>query len=99
MKAIGSFVVVLMLAAGAAGLAYARWTRAVANADTALADGRLELARVDYAAAAAHFDRVPATRQLFPSEYARVVGNELWILYRLQRFDDTIDLAERSPDA
>jgi tetratricopeptide (TPR) repeat protein len=98
-KAIGSFVVVLMLAAGAAGLAYARWTRAVANADAALAEGQLDRARAGYAAAAGHFDRIPATRQLFASEYARVIGNELWILYRLERFDDTIDLAEHSPDA
>ena len=99
MKAIGSFIVLVMLAAGVAGLAYARWTRAIANGDAALAEEHLEAAQADYAAAAAHFDRVPAARQLFASEYARVVGNELWILYRLGRFDDTIDLAERSPEA
>jgi tetratricopeptide (TPR) repeat protein len=98
MKALGSSIIVLMLAAGAAGMAYARWTRAVVYADTALADGQLDRARAAYAAAAAHFDRIPATRQLFSAEYAHVVGNQLWILYRLGRYDDVIDLAERSPE-
>jgi tetratricopeptide (TPR) repeat protein len=99
MKAIGSFLVVVMLAAGLAGLAYARWTRAIANADAALAEDHLEVALAGYTAGAAHFDRVPAARQFFASEYARVINNELWILHRLGRFDDAIDLAERSPDA
>ncbi len=99
MKAIGTSIVLLMLVAGATGLAYARWTRAISNADAALAGGELDRARAGYAAAAAHFDRVPAGRQVFAAEYARVVGNELLILYRLERYDDAIDLAERAPEA
>ena len=99
MKALGTLIVLLMLAAGATGLAYARWTRAVADADAALAAGELDRARAGYTAAALSFDRVPAGREVFSGEYARVLGNELWTLYRLERYDETIDLAERAPDA
>ena len=88
-----------MLTAGVLGLAYARWTHAVADADAALANGDLKHALADYAAAEARFDALPAARQLFAAEYNRVVGNELWTLYQLGRFDETIDKADKAPDA
>jgi len=99
MKSFGSAVILLMLTAGVLGLAYARWTHAVADADAALANGDLKHALADYAAAEARFDALPAARQLFAAEYNRVVGNELWVLYQLGRFDETIDKAEKAPDA
>jgi len=99
MKSFGSIVILLMLTAGVLGLAYARWTHAVADADAALANGDLKHALADYAAAEARFDALPAARQLFAAEYNRVVGNELWVLYQLGRFDETIDKAEKAPDA
>ena len=99
MKSFGSAVILLMLTAGVLGLAYARWTHAVADADAALANGDLTHALADYAAAQARFDALPAARQLFAAEYNRVVGNELWVLYQLGRFDETIDKAEKAPDA
>src|SRR5579884_1609291 len=98
MKTAIAVVAIVALLAGVAGLAYARWTRPIADADAALAAGQLDRALASYTDAQARFDRIPAVRQLFASEYERVVSNELWTLYRLGRFDDTIDRADRAPD-
>jgi len=88
----------VLLLAGAGALAYARWTRPIAEADEALAGGEFDRALSRYGDAEARFDRVAAAKQLFPSEYHRVVANELWLLYRLERYDETIDKAERAPE-
>lgn len=98
LKTIFSGVMVLVLIASGAALAYARWTRPVADADAALAGGQLDRALALYAQAEARFDRFAAAKQLVPSEYARVVENQLWVLYRLERYDEVIDKAERAPD-
>jgi len=37
-------------------------------------------------------------KQALSTEYNRIVSNELWLLYRLERFDQTIDKAERAPE-
>jgi len=87
-----------MLAAGLAGLAYARWTRDIADADAAVSAGQLEQALAAYNRAEAKFERFPATKQMFAAEYQRVIGSELSILYRLGRLDETIDRADRSPE-
>lgn len=97
-KSIAAAVMGLALIAGGAALAYGRWTSAVADADRALDDGQLEQALAAYARAEARFDRFAAARQLFASDYDRVVGNQLWILYRLQRYDDAIEKADRAPE-
>ena len=97
-KSIGSAVMVVVFVAGGGALAYARWTRPVAEADQALADGRFEPALASYARAEARFDRAAAAKQLFAAEYDRVVANQLWLLYRLERYDETIEKAERAPD-
>lgn len=89
---------VLLLMAGGAALAYARWTGSVAGADTALADGRLEEALASYAVAERRFDRYEPAKQLFASDYGRVMANQLWLLYRLERYDEVIDTAGRAPD-
>jgi tetratricopeptide (TPR) repeat protein len=86
-----------MLLAGVGCIAYARWTAVVGEADAALADGRLDQALEAYERAGARFDRTPAARQLFAAEYDRVAANRLWVLYRMKRFDDTIDAAEHAP--
>jgi tetratricopeptide (TPR) repeat protein len=89
---------VLVLLAGATALAYARWTEPIADGDRAIAAGRLEPALAAYARAEARFDRVAGAKQLFAGEYDRVIENELWALYRLGRYDDTIEKADRSPE-
>jgi len=89
---------VVLLLAGAVGIGYGVWTRPIAAADQALEAGRLEAALSAYAEAEARFDRVPAAKQLFAGEYQRVVANQLWALYRLTRYDDTIEKAERAPE-
>ncbi len=90
---------VVLLASGVAAVAAARWTRAIADADTALAAGQWDHALDSYGRAQGQFDRVPAVRQLFGRDYDRVLANQLWLEYRLQRYDDLIARAERAPDA
>ena len=97
-KSIVLGLMVFVLLAGCAALAYARWTRPVTEADAALAAGQFDRALADYAAAEARFDQAPPIKQLFASEYSRIVANQLWLLYRLGRYDDTIDKAERAPE-
>jgi len=94
----GATAMVLIFAAGTTALAYARWTRAVADGDAALADGRYDQALAAYARAEARFDNLAPVRQLFPSEYSHVMANELWLLFHLQRYDETIDAAQRAPE-
>jgi len=89
---------VVVLAAGLAALAYARWTAGIADGDRALVAGQYDRALQAYRDAEARFDRVSAAKQLFPADYNRVVGNELWVLYRLARYDEAIDKAERAPE-
>ena len=99
MRAFVSTVAVLLLAAGVALIGYARWTRPLADADAALADGRLEQAVAGYQIAEARFDALPAAKQIVPVEYNRAVGNHLLALYRLKRYDEVIDTAQKAPAA
>lgn len=96
--AIGATASVVLFAAGLVAAAYGRWTRPVADADQALAAGQLTPALNAYADAEARFDSMPAVRQLVAADYRRVVQNQLWVLYHLERFDDLIAKAERSPE-
>jgi tetratricopeptide (TPR) repeat protein len=98
-RSTGAAVMAIVLLAGVAALSYARWTRPIADADAALAAGRLDEALAQYAEAEARFDRYEAARQLFATEYSRVVGNQILVLYRLGRYDETIDKAARAPEA
>jgi tetratricopeptide (TPR) repeat protein len=97
LRSFASTLVVLLLAAGLTAIGYSRWTSHVANGDAAVADGRFEQALAEYKLAEARFDAVPAVRQLANTEYTRVVGNHLFALYRLQRYDEVIDLAQKAP--
>jgi tetratricopeptide (TPR) repeat protein len=94
----GGAAMVLALAAGVAALSYARWMRPLAEGDAALAEGRDEEALVRYADAEARFDRFAAARQFFAADYRHVMANQLWLLYRLRRFDETVDVAGRAPE-
>jgi tetratricopeptide (TPR) repeat protein len=97
-KSIASGATVLVLLGGGAALAYARWTDPVAAGDRAIADGQLERALAAYAHSEARFDRIAAAKQLFAADYNRVIGNQLWVLYRLERYDETIEKADRAPE-
>lgn len=97
-KSIASGATVLALLVGGAALASARWTEPVADADRAIADGQLERALAAAARGAARFDRLGAAKQLFAADYDRLVANQLWALYRLERYDDTIEKADRAPE-
>jgi tetratricopeptide (TPR) repeat protein len=98
LKSFGSAFMAVLLLAGLGAIAYARWTRAVSDADAALAQGQLERALTGYATAETRFDNFAAAKQMFPAEYNRVVSNQLWVLYRLERYDDAIEKAERAPE-
>jgi tetratricopeptide (TPR) repeat protein len=97
MKSAGAALAVVALMAGVAMLAYARWTSDLNRADQALAAGRLDEALTGYKSATLRFDRVPAARQMFATDYDHAVANHLWVLYRLKRYDETIEVAERAP--
>jgi tetratricopeptide (TPR) repeat protein len=90
---------VAMLLAGSAAIAYALWMRPAADGDRALAGGRYEQALASYADAEARFDRVAAAKELFAGDYAHVMANHLWILYRLERYDEAVDTAQRAPES
>ncbi len=97
MRALGSTLIVLLLLAGAVLIGYARWTASIDAADAALADGRFDQAIAGYTAAEARYDSVPAVRQAATVEYDRAMENHLLALYRLKRYDDVIDLAQKAP--
>jgi tetratricopeptide (TPR) repeat protein len=97
-KTLASGALVLVLLAGGAALAYARWSEATADGDRAVAEGQVDRALAAYARAEARFDRIGAAKQLFADEYDRTIENQLWALYRLGRYDDAIDKADRSPE-
>jgi tetratricopeptide (TPR) repeat protein len=98
MKPLGAALLIVVLAAGITAVGYARWTRPIADADQAMEQQQWDRALAAYAAAEARFDRIPATRQYLADDYTRTVANQLWLLYRLQRYDDLIEKAERSPE-
>jgi tetratricopeptide (TPR) repeat protein len=91
-------LMVLVLIAGVTVLAYAHWTKPISDADAQVAAGQLDSALANYASAETRFDHFPAAKQAFASEYNRVVANQLWLLYRLGRYDAVIDKAERAPE-
>jgi tetratricopeptide (TPR) repeat protein len=96
-RAFGSTLVVLLLLTGLAGVGYARFTAPLRAADEALADGRFDAAAGNYQEAEARFDKVPALRQFAAADYNRAVANHLTALYRLKRYDELIDLAQKAP--
>lgn len=89
---------VLALLAGAAATAYARWSHPVAAVDAALAEGRYDEALARALEAEARFDRIAAAKQLFADDYSHVMANQLLALYRLGRYDETIEAAQRAPE-
>ena len=98
-RSVSAAAMVLVLLAGGAALAYARWTRQAADGDAAVADGRYEQALASYAELEARFDRFAAAREFFAADYSHAMANQLWVLYRLQRYDETIDTAQRAPES
>jgi tetratricopeptide (TPR) repeat protein len=98
-RAAAAAAMVLMLVTGIAALAYARWTRPVSDGARALADGRYDQALATYADAEMRFDRFAAAKELFAADYDHVMASQLWLLYRLRRFDETIDKAQHAPES
>ena len=83
----------LALLGGLALVGTSAWLSPLAAGDRAIREGRLEQALEAFAAAEARFDRLPATRQLLPAAYATSQTNQLWVLYRLERYDALIEKA------
>jgi tetratricopeptide (TPR) repeat protein len=92
-------VAVIALLGGLAALAYARWTHPAVAGDSALADGRYEEALARYAEAESRFERFGAFRQFFADDYSHVMANQLWVLHRLKRYDEAVDVAQRAPES
>jgi tetratricopeptide (TPR) repeat protein len=98
-RSAGAAAMVLLLVAGSAAIAYARWMRPIAEGDAALEEGRYEQALASYAEAESRFDRFAAARELFDADYSHAMASQLWVLYRLQRYDDAIEKAQRAPES
>lgn len=95
---VGSSAMVLLLASGCAMIAYARWTQPIADADAATDAGDYPRALAAYSVAEKRFDSMPPLKRLLSSEYDRIVANQLRLLHRLERYDETIEKAARSPE-
>src|SRR5258708_9012129 len=91
-------VAMAMLLGGGAALAYARFTAPVAEGDRAIVEGHFDRALAAFSRAEARFDRLTVAKQIFADDYHRVIENELWTLYRLGRYDEAIEKADRAPD-
>ncbi len=89
---------VLVFVAGCAMVAYAQWSGPAAAGDAAVARGRYEDALARYLEAEARFDRIAAAKELFDDDYRHLIASELWLLHRLQRYDDILDKAQRAPE-
>lgn len=98
LRHIGTLLALLLLLLGAAALGYSRWSRPIVEGDAALAAGQYEAAIASYVVAEARFDKLPSTRELFAKDYHHAASNHLFALYRLGRFDATIEQAEKSPE-
>ena len=68
MKALGSTLVVILLAAGLTLIGYARWSASLREADAALDEGRLEQAIAGYQTAEGRYDEVIDLAQKAPAE-------------------------------
>ena len=97
-KTVGSAVMVLLLASGCVMIAYARWTQPIADADAAMAAGDVGRALASYAVAEQRFDGLPLLKRLLSSDYDRVMGNQLRLLFHVERNEDTIEKAARAPE-
>jgi tetratricopeptide (TPR) repeat protein len=91
------FVAVLALAGGAGLAAVSAWTRPLAEADAAVRAGKLDVALERYKASEARFDKLPVAKQLMPAAYESTIANQLWLQYRLERYDSLLDQASTSP--
>jgi len=89
---------VVLLAGGCAMIAYARWMQPIADADAATASGDVGRALASYAEAERRFDSLPLLKQLLPSDYDRVIGNQLRLLFYVDRNEETIEKAARAPE-
>ena len=98
-KAFVSTIVVVLLVSGATLLGYARWT-------SPLTDGRRRARRRPSRAGGRQLPaggsavRRAARREADRADRVhRAVGNHLLALYRLKRYDEVIDLAQKAPAA
>jgi tetratricopeptide (TPR) repeat protein len=95
---VGSSAMVLLFAGGCIVVTYAIWTQPIADADAATDAGDFGRALALYSVAETRFDSLPPLKRLLSLEYDRVVANELWLLDRLERYEEAIDKAARAPD-
>ncbi len=98
MTTVGSSVMVLLFLGGSAMIAYGRWGQPIAAADAALSAGEVGRALDAYAAAEKRFDALPLLKRLLPSEYDRIVANQLQLLFHSDRNEDTVEKAARAPE-
>jgi hypothetical protein len=94
----GSSAMVLLFLTGCVAIVYARWTQPIDEGDRATDRGDFVRALSAYGVAEKRFDSAPPLKRLLAPEYNRVIANELWVLHRLERYDDVIEKAARAPE-
>ena len=97
LRAVLPVVMALVLGTGLVLVAYGAWARPMREGAEAVRDGDLRAALERFKAAEERFDRLPLAKELFPSDYAAVLANQAWLLYRLGDLDATIERAAADP--
>lgn len=85
--------------AGAALVAYGRWTRPIVGAAAALQAGDAQRALPPYAESSRRFRQVPLSQRALASDYSLVAHNHLSVLYGLGKYDELIDASTEAPAA
>jgi mxaK protein len=92
-------VLVLVLLAGSAAIAYARWTAPLVAGDRAVAEGRHDAALAAFGEAERRLGRFAVTRFLFAAPHAAAVYNQLGLLYRGGDHEGVLAKAAGAPAA
>lgn len=88
---------VAALVAGCALIAYARWSKPLADAELALKTGDVDGALAAYGVGAERFRGFTPSRDLLARDYALLTHNRLALLYRRGEYDALIEAADDAP--
>ena len=96
----GAFAAALLAVVVGSGLIWlATWLAPLAEADTAVQDGRLTDGLAAFRTAESRLSHVPALQQLAPGILGSVQANQIRLLYQMQRYDEAIEKAGDSTSA
>jgi hypothetical protein len=97
LRRVSGVAAVLALLVGVVALAYRGWAGPLLVADQALAVNDVDAALTAYAQAEGRFRWLPVSQHVLPQDYARVIRNQLALLYEREEYDAVIAKAETAP--